>query len=140
MQGNECNPTRFLCLDISAFYSLSFLLKCHYFCRVFLNYINICSPNLDFFFFFLVSLVLHPWHMEVPRLGVQSEPQLLAHATATATAMPDPSRVCDLHHSPWQYWILNSSSEVRDRSYNPMVTNQIRLHCAMTGTPNLELL
>ena len=26
-----------------------------------------------FFFFFLVFLGPHPWHMEVPRLGVESE-------------------------------------------------------------------
>ena len=39
----------------------------------------------------------HLWHMEVPRLGVESELQLLAYATAIA--MPDLSRICDLHHS-----------------------------------------
>ena len=38
--------------------------------------------------------------MEVPRLGVKLELQLLAHATATA--MPNQSRVCDLHHSSGQ--------------------------------------
>ena len=52
--------------------------------------------------------------MEVPRLGVESEPQLLANATATATA--DPSHICDLHHSPQQCWILNPLSEARDRT------------------------
>ena len=35
-------------------------------------------------------LGLHPWHMEVPRLGVESELQLPAYAAATA--MPDLSR------------------------------------------------
>ena len=49
-------------------------------------------------------LGLHLWHMEVTRLGAESEPQLLASATATAMvgskphlrptlqlmAMPDP--------------------------------------------------
>ena len=40
---------------------------------------------------------LHPWHMEVPRLGVKLDPQLPAYTTATAT--PDPSRVCNLHGS-----------------------------------------
>ena len=54
----------------------------------------------------------HLWHIEVPRLGVQLELQLLAYATATAT--PDPSRVCDLHHSSWQCWILNPVSKARD--------------------------
>ena len=43
--------------------------------------------------------------MEVPRLGVESELQLLAYSTATA--MPDSRRICDLHHSAWQRWILN---------------------------------
>ena len=46
----------------------------------------------------------HLQHMEVPRLGVESELALLAYATATA--MPDPSHICDLHHSSWQSWIL----------------------------------
>ena len=37
----------------------------------------------------------HPQHMEVPRLGVESELQLLAYTTATATW--DPSYIFDLH-------------------------------------------
>ena len=36
-------------------------------------------------------------HMEVSRLRVQSEQKLLAYTIATA--MSDPSHVCDLHHS-----------------------------------------
>ena len=35
--------------------------------------------------------------MEVPRLGIQSEKELPAYTTATATS--DPSHVCDLHHN-----------------------------------------
>ena len=35
-----------------------------------------------------------PWHMEVPRLRVELELQLLAYTTATA--MQDPRLVCDL--------------------------------------------
>ena len=50
--------------------------------------------------------------MEVPRLGVESELQLLAYTTATATW--DPSRICDPHHSSQQRWILNPLSEARD--------------------------
>jgi len=50
--------------------------------------------------------------MEVPRLEVESELQLLAYATATAT--PDPSHVCDLYHSSQQHRILNPLSETRD--------------------------
>ena len=40
--------------------------------------------------------------MEVPGLGVESELQLLAYTKATATAIADPSHVCDLHHSSQQ--------------------------------------
>ena len=50
--------------------------------------------------------------MEVPRLRVQSELQLLAFAEATATL--DPSRMCDLCCSLWQHQSLNPLSEARD--------------------------
>ena len=45
------------------------------------------------FLFFLVGGVVRGWvpnlrHMEVPRVGVKLELQLLAHATATATWDP----------------------------------------------------
>ena len=47
--------------------------------------------------------------MEVPRLGVKSELQLQAYTTATA--MPDPSRICNLHHSLQQCQILKPLSK-----------------------------
>ena len=51
--------------------------------------------------------------MEVPRLGVfKTELQLLTYTTATA--MPNPSPVCNLHHSSQQGQILNPLSEARD--------------------------
>ena len=52
--------------------------------------------RLIFFFFLWPRL----WHMELPRLGVESELQMLSHATATAT--PVLSRICDLSWSLWQ--------------------------------------
>ena len=61
------------------------------------------------------------WHMEVPRLGVESELQLLAYITVTA--MGDPSLVCNLHHSSWQRGIVNPLSEARDRTCILMVTS-----------------
>ena len=69
-------------------------------------------PPSFFSFFSLSFLGLHPRHMEVPRLGVWSELQLPAYATAIA--MPYLSHVCDLHRSSWQRWILNPLSEARD--------------------------
>ena len=41
---------------------------------------------LSFFFFFLTFSGLHLRHMEVPRLGIESELQLPAYSTATATS------------------------------------------------------
>ena len=64
--------------------------------------------------FFFPFLGLLPQHMGVPRLGVESDLQLLAHTTVIA--MQDPSRVCDLHHSTQQRWILNPLSKARDRT------------------------
>ena len=101
------------------------------------------------FFFFLVFMFIviiiiififsgpHPRHMEVPRLVVELELQLPAYTTATA--MPDPSRVCDLHHSSRQRRILNPLSEARDQTCNVMVPSQICFCCATRGTPLLFL-
>ena len=73
--------------------------------------------------------------MEVPRLGVKLELQLPAHARATATAMQDPSHVCNLHHSSWECQILNPLSKVRDRTQNLMVPIRIHFYCTTLGTP-----
>ena len=71
--------------------------------------------------------------MEVPRLGVQSELQLLAYTTATGTR--DRSHVCDLHHSSWQHWFLNPLSEAWNQTHILMDTSQVHYHWAITGTP-----
>ena len=40
------------------------------------------------------------------------ELKLLAYTTARA--MPDPSCICDLHHSSWQHQIFNPLRKARD--------------------------
>ena len=75
---------------------------------------------------------------EVSRLGVKLELQWPCYTTATA--MPDPSHICDLPHSSWQRWILNPLSEARDWSCILMDTSQVRFCWAMTGTPNFWIL
>ena len=62
--------------------------------------------GVSFLYLFIFFLGLHPWHMEVPRLGLQSELQLPAYTAATASL--------DLSHSSWQHQILNPLSEARD--------------------------
>ena len=88
-----------------------------------------------FFMFFSLFLPCflgpHSWHMEVPRLGVKLELQLLA----TATATPNLSHVCDLHHSSWQCCIPDPLSEGRDRAQILMDNSQIHFHCTTTVTP-----
>ena len=64
--------------------------------------------------------------MEVPSLGAESQLQLPAYTTATAT--PDLGCICDLHHSSRQCWILNPLSEARDRTGILMDTKRIRYH------------
>ena len=59
-----------------------------------------------YLFFFLGPRL---WHMEVPRLGIESELQLQGYATATA--MPDLSCICDLHCRLQQRQILNPLSK-----------------------------
>ena len=75
----------------------------------------------------------HPRYMEVPRLGVKSELQLPAYATAMETQ--DPSRVCDLHHSSEQHQILNPRARpgIKPATSWYLVDS---FRCTMTGTPS----
>ena len=52
--------------------------------------------------------------MEVLRLGIKLELQLLAYTIATAT--PAPTHICDLCCSLWQRRILNPLSKVRGQT------------------------
>ena len=75
------------------------------------------------FFFFFCFLGPSLQHMKLPSLGVASELQLPAYTTATA--IWDPSCVCDLHHSLWQCQILNPLSKARDGTRIFMDTRQV---------------
>ena len=79
-----------------------------------------------FIYLFFVFFGPHPWHMEVPRLGVEAELQLLAYTTATETW--GPNHIFDQHHSSRQCWSLNPLSEARDPTCVLMDTSQIRCH------------
>ena len=69
--------------------------------------------------------------MEVPRLGVKLELQLLAKV------MLDPSHVCDLHHNSWQRRIPDPLNEARDQTHTLMDTSRIHIHCATMRTPSV---
>ena len=87
--------------------------------------------NLGFRLF--IYLGPHPGHMKVPRLGVKSELWLPAYITATAT--PDPSRLCHLHCSPRQRRIFNPLNRARDWTCILMDTSCVCNCWATTGTP-----
>jgi len=90
------------------------------------------SPQGEsYYFFFLLGPLLQ--HMGVPRLGVESELQLPAYATATATW--DLRCVCDPHHSSRQCQILNPLSKARDQTCILMDPRWFVNHWDMKGTP-----
>ena len=78
----------------------------------------------------------HLWYVEVPRLWVKLELQLLAYATVTAK--PDPSHICQLHCNLWQHWILNPLREVRDRTCVLMDASQFRFCWSMRELQKLS--
>ena len=90
------------------------------------------TVNLDVIFF--------PWSFQgcthsTWSFQARSSVGAVASAYATATATPDLSCICDLHHSSQQRQILNALSEARDGIRNLMVPSWIRFRCATTGTP-----
>ena len=83
---------------------------------------------LNYYYYFLGP---HLLHMGAPRLGIKSE--LFPLAYATATAMPGPSLVCNLHHSSQQCRILSSLRKARDQTCVLMDTSQIHFCWATMG-------
>ena len=84
---------------------------------------------LPFFLSLFLSLGPYSQHMEVPRLGLQ----LPAYTTVTTTR--DQSRICYLHHSSWQHWILNPMIEARDRTLVLKDISQIHFCCTTWEHP-----
>ena len=103
-------------------------------------WINLCynrDGNAAFMrinsFFFFVFFRAKPAAYGGYQARVQSELQLPAYTTATATWYP--SLICNLHHSSQQCGILNPLSEARNQTHNFMVPSWIRFCCATMGTP-----
>ena len=74
-----------------------------------------------------------PAAYRISRLGVESELQLPAYTTATATR--DPRHVCDPHHSSRQHRIPNPVNGARDWTHILMYTSPVHFHWATMGTP-----
>ena len=85
--------------------------------------------------FFLVFCLFRaaPVAYGVPRLGVESELELPAYTTTSATW--DPSHVCNLHHSSWECWILNPLIEPGIKPASSWILVGFVNHWAMMGIP-----
>ena len=83
----------------------------------------IITTQFFFFFFFLIG-----------PLGVESELQLLASATATAPR--NLGRVCNLLHSSRQHQTLNTLSVARDRTHILIDSSQVLNPPSHNGTPD----
>ena len=81
------------------------------------NGMRIMIRNFNFILilYYFIFLWLHLQHMEVPILWVESKLQLLA--SPTATAIPDPSHICDPCPSSQQSRILSPLSVARGRTH-----------------------
>ena len=79
-----------------------------------------CAPPFSGIFVFLGP---HLKHTEVPRLGVESELQLPAYPTPTATW--DPNNIFNLYHGSRQRQILNPVNEARDQTRVLMDASQV---------------
>ena len=75
--------------------------------------------------------------MEVPRLGVESELQLLACITATATW--DLSLICNPHHSSQQRQSPDILSKAKDQTHILTDTSWIHFHCTTQEFPEFLL-
>jgi len=107
----------------------------HGYASILLELVSMCQNEDDIFIFLFCFVFLGPFprHMEVLRLGVQS--QLQQPAYTSATAMPDLRHIFNLHHSSWQHRILNLLSGARDRTWDLMDTSQICFRWAVMGMP-----
>ena len=75
--------------------------------------------------------------MEVSRLGFKSELQLQVYATATA--MWDPSHICDLNHNSRQHWILTHWLRSGIERISSWILVRFITCWATMGTPRLEI-
>ena len=97
--------------------------------------------SADFYFSFKKKFLLVFYLFRAaPTAYVGSQARGLIEATAAgllpiATAKPDLSCICDLHHRSQQCRILNPLSEARGQTRNRTVPIWIHFCCAMMGTP-----
>ena len=89
-----------------------------------------------FFVFYFFFLGPHLWHMDVPRLRVELELQLLAYTTA----VPDPNHIFNLGCSLWQGRMLHPMSKARDQTCILMDTSGVLSLLSQNGNSHSILI
>ena len=84
---------------------------------------QMCVSSLSFSFLPFSFLGPSLWHMNVSRLGIESELQL--RPTPQPQQHGIPAAISDLRHSSWHCRILNPLSEARDPTQILMDTSQV---------------
>ena len=91
-----------------------------------LNILLIFNYKWCYFFFWLLSF-------QGRSHGIWRFPGQGSSRSCGFRPMPEPSHVCNLHHSSLLHQILNPLSKARDRTHNLMVPSRIRFYCATMG-------
>ena len=94
-----------------------------------------CGVFLFFFFVFCLFRAAPAAHGG-SQARVLSNWSCCCWPTPQPPATPDPSQICDLHHSSRQHWILNPLSEARIEPVSSWLLVGFVNYWAMTGTPN----
>ena len=98
---------------------------------------NLHKPNpysllvflkLKIFFFFFFFFFFFVFRTIPAAYGGSQGRELELLAYTIATTPPDPSRICNLHHSAHQLRILNPLSKARGRTYVLKDASQIHFH------------
>ena len=97
-----------------------------------LRYQNVKSKLKKKKTFFVCFLGPHPWYIQVPRLGVESELQLPAYTTAKAAVQAVAATYTTAHDNAGSLIL----SDARDWTCILMDISWIHFPCATMGTPN----
>ena len=108
--------------------------------NLFIHYVLFCFVLVWFGFSFLSFLGLYPWQIEVPRPGVELEPQPQPPAYTTAMATQDLSLIFDVCCSLWQGWVLHPVSKTRHGSPILIDTSQVLYSLSHKGNSSILLL
>ena len=94
------------------------------------SFVCIIAVTFSFFLSFFVRAALTPYGNSQSMDWIRAT----APGYVRATVTPDPSHICNLHHSSRQSQILHPPSKARDQTHIFMDISQVHYHWATKGT------